>query len=88
MPRVCECFTQTVNSLPFIKDAFTIAQRYGYLEGCKFENMYISGCNYGWELPGTFDCMATSHEFNMTFTLVDEMLNKERKQKLIGLKDQ
>ncbi len=71
--KVGERFAHTVDILPFIKDAFVIAQRYGYLEGCKFENMYISGCNYGWELPGTFDCMATSHEFNMTYTLVDEL---------------
>ncbi len=70
--KVGERFTQTVDILPFIKTAFKTAQIYGYLKGCKLENMYVSGCNYGWELPGTFDCMATSYEFNMTFTLLEE----------------
>lgn len=70
---VGERFTQTVDILPFIKIAFQTAQKYGYLEGCSFENMYISGCNYGWEIPGTFDCMATSHTFNMTYTLAEDV---------------
>ncbi len=70
--KVGERFTQTVDILPFIKTAFKTAQKCGYLKGCSLENMYISGCNYGWELPGTFDCMATSYEFNMTYTLLSE----------------
>ena len=71
--KVGERFTHTVDILPFIKRAFDTAQKKGFLSGCQYENLYISGCNYGWEVPGTFDCMATSHEFNMTYTLVDEM---------------
>lgn len=70
--KVGERFTQTVDILPFIRVAFKTAKIYGYLQGCTLENMYISGCNYGWELPGTFDCMATSHEFNMTYTLLED----------------
>lgn len=73
--KVGERFTQTVDILPFIKIAFKTAQLYGYLKGCSYENMYVSGCNYGWELPGTFDCMATSYEFNMTYTLLEEIQN-------------
>lgn len=71
--KVGERFTQTVDILPFIKTAFRIAQQNGYLKGCSYQDLYISGFNYGWELPGTFDCMATSHALNITYTLIDEV---------------
>ncbi|MET6996544.1 hypothetical protein [Chitinophaga defluvii] len=40
---------------PAIKKAFETAQQNGFLKSSTLEDMYVSGMNIGWEVPGTFD---------------------------------
>lgn len=40
---------------PAIKKAFETAQKNGFLQSSTLEDMYITGMNIGWEVPGTFD---------------------------------
>ena len=67
--KVGERFTQTVDLIPLIEKGFTRGQIKGFLTGRDLDNFYISGCNIGWEIPGTFDCMASVYEFSMVYEL-------------------
>lgn len=40
---------------PEIRKAFETAKHNGYLTASSWEDMYITGMNIGWEVPGTFD---------------------------------
>lgn len=54
-----------VNMLPFIYKGFDYAQEAGYMQLSSKENLVIKGCNIGWEIPGTFDCMATVSHYDV-----------------------
>lgn len=41
---------------PLIQKAFETCQENGYMTHTKFEDLYITSVNIGWEVPGTFDC--------------------------------
>ncbi len=62
-------FTKTVDLLPFIERGFARGQVKGFLKNRNLDTFYISGCNLGWEIPGTFDCMASVYEFSMSYEL-------------------
>ncbi|MBO4770632.1 MAG: hypothetical protein J5563_07635 [Clostridia bacterium] len=64
---VGEHFTQTVDILRFVENAFRTGIAKGYLKGCKLDNFYVSGCNLGWEVSGSMDGMATVYEFNVGY---------------------
>ena len=70
--EVGQRFTHTTDLLPLIEIAWEKGRANGFFEGCNFEDFYISGCNLGWEIPGTFDCMATVYEFSMSYALKSE----------------
>ena len=62
-------FTKTVDLLPLIETGFARGQLKGFLKNRNLDTFYISGCNLGWEIPGTFDCMASVYEFSMSYEL-------------------
>ncbi|WP_156309078.1 hypothetical protein [Sphingobacterium endophyticum] len=41
-----------------IKEAFLLAKENGFLKDSQWEDLYISHCNIGWEIPGSFDVCA------------------------------
>ncbi len=43
-----------IELLGLIRRAFDDAQRAGYMKGSKWENLYINGTYFGFELPGTY----------------------------------
>ena len=47
------------NILPYVKIALDRAQADGYMEGSKYENLYINGMYVGFELPGTYNIRMT-----------------------------
>ena len=65
---VGERFTVTVDLMPFIQDAYRKGTVRGYLRNVNLNNCYISGCNLGWEIPGSFDCLATVYQFDLAYT--------------------
>ena len=77
IPATTECYNYPIfvgeeysldlNMLPFFKRGFEYAQKAGYMRNSKYENLYIDGCNIGWEIPGTFDCMATMSHYNVSY---------------------
>ena len=62
-------FTQTVDLVPLIERGFVRGQAKKFLTGRDLDNFFISGCNIGWEIPGTFDCMVSVYEFSMSYEL-------------------
>ncbi len=51
--------------LKHVLDAFKDAQKKGYLENSKFEDMAISSLNSGWEVPGTFNVRSEFKNLNL-----------------------
>ncbi len=62
-------FTKTVDLIPLIERGFARGQAKDFLAGRDLDNFFISGCNLGWEIPGTFDCMASVYEFSLSYEL-------------------
>ncbi len=44
-----------VDVAPWIAYAFKLARKHGYLATTDFKDLYVSGLNFGWEMPGTYD---------------------------------
>jgi len=44
------------NIYPLLLNAFKKAQERGFLRGTQFSDLGIGSMNFGWEVPGTFDC--------------------------------
>ncbi len=49
-----------------IHHAFITAQQRGFLKESKYEDMYITTTNMGWETPGTFDCAIQYKNLKLT----------------------
>ena len=52
--------------LPLILQGFQVSQARGYLQGSSITDMYVSGCYFGWEIPGTFNAGFTFHNLGIT----------------------
>ena len=57
--------TIDVDVLPYIKEAFNMAKERGYLKQTNYNELYISGMNIGWELPGTYDVEMKMKNFSL-----------------------
>ncbi len=44
-----------VDAAPWIAYAFKLARRRGFLATSDLSDLYVSGLNFGWEMPGTYD---------------------------------
>ena len=58
-----------VDMLKFIYKGFDYAKEAGFMQLASKENLYINSCSIGWEIPGTFDCMASVKHYDITYTL-------------------
>ncbi|MDD2601116.1 MAG: hypothetical protein PHO37_18140 [Kiritimatiellae bacterium] len=52
--------------IPWIHYAFQMARKQGFMQTTSFRDLYISGINLGWEMPGTYD--ATMRVSNLSLT--------------------
>lgn len=64
-PRIGEKAVARVDIIKRVKEAMTYAKENGYLEGTEYEDLYISGTNYGYEVPGVFDIATTINAINI-----------------------
>jgi len=44
-----------VDLIPWIHYAFQLARKNGFMQTTSFRDLYVSGMNIGWEMPGTYD---------------------------------
>ncbi len=58
--------TVNVDVLGKIHEAFNSAQMNGYMKNSKWENLYINGMYFGFELPGTYDIDMSFRNFDIT----------------------
>jgi hypothetical protein len=54
--------------LPWILRAYTLARRSGYLATTEPADLYVSGLNLGWEMPGTYDAAMQVRGFSIRRT--------------------
>lgn len=56
-----------VDILPIIKKAFSLAQERNYLTNSKWEDLYITSSNIGWEASGTYNASVTIDALNIKY---------------------
>jgi hypothetical protein len=54
--------------LPWIHRAYTLARKGGYLASTEPADLYVSGLNLGWEMPGTYDAAMQVRGFSIRRT--------------------
>jgi hypothetical protein len=54
---------------PLILNAFKKAQKRGFLKDTQLSDLGIGSMNFGWEVPGTFDCGLQFNDLSLTATL-------------------
>jgi hypothetical protein len=57
-----------VDAAPWIVYAFKLARRNGYLANTELKDLYVSGLNFGWEMPGAFDAVMQVRGFSLLAT--------------------
>ena len=58
----------TIDLLPRIEAALLIAQHQGYLKNTRLDQLYITGMNMRWEIPGTYDATMEVKDFRLDVT--------------------
>jgi hypothetical protein len=51
--------------LPWMLRAYTLARKGGYLATTEPADLYVSGLNFGWEMPGTYDAAMQVRGFSI-----------------------
>lgn len=49
----------TCNLVPLLEEALASAQEKGFMTGTRFQDLYATSFNIGWEVPGPYDCAIT-----------------------------
>ena len=57
-----------VDVAPWIAYAYKLARKNGYLATTDFQDLYVSGLNIGWEMPGTYDGVMRIRGFSLVAT--------------------
>jgi len=57
-----------VNAAPWIEYAFKLAQHNGFLKTTAYNDLYVSGLNIGWEMPGAYDAVMRTRNFSLVAT--------------------
>jgi len=52
--------------IPWIHYAFQLARRNGFMKTTSFRDLYISGMNLGWEMPGSYDGVMRVSDLSLT----------------------
>jgi hypothetical protein len=60
--------TVRIDAAPWIVYAYQLARKSGYLRNTDLKDLYVSGLNFGWEMPGTFDAVMQVRNFALTAT--------------------
>ncbi|MBC9928971.1 hypothetical protein [Chitinophaga qingshengii] len=63
---------------PAIRRAFETAKRNGYLKSSSWDDMYITGMNIGWEVPGTFDAGLQLEGLSLTAVVAPVVVKVKR----------
>lgn len=63
---------------PAIRKAFETAKRNGYLKSSSWNDMYITGMNIGWEVPGTFDAGLQVEGLSLTAVVAPVVVKVKR----------
>ena len=79
VPATKECYSEAIkigeekhlylDMLNFIYKGLEYAKSAGFMRNTEKENLYIKGFNLGWEIPGTFDCLASVKEYDVLYEL-------------------
>ena len=54
-----------VDALPWIHRAYELARKGGYFPQTEFTDLYVSGLNLGWEMPGIYDATMQVRGFSI-----------------------
>ena len=57
-----------VDAAPWMVYAYKLARKSGYLRNTDLKDLYVSGLNFGWEMPGTFDAVMQVRGFSLKAT--------------------
>ena len=57
-----------VDVAPWIAYAYKLARKNGFLATTDFKDLYVSGLNFGWEMPGTYDGVMQVRDFSLVAT--------------------
>ena len=57
--------TLRINAAPWIVYAYNLARKNGYLSKTELSDLYVSGLNFGWEMPGTYDAVMQVRNFSI-----------------------
>ena len=63
--RVGERQSLLIDALPFMREAFALAQTRGYLKGLEFSDLAVGSAIFGFEIPGTYDAQVTLHKIGV-----------------------
>ena len=55
-----------IEAVERIKSAYETARQEGYFQNTEFEDLYVTGMNLGWEMPGTYDVSMKLRDFDIT----------------------
>ena len=58
----------SLDVLPMIKNALDTAHKDGYLTKTSLDQLYITGMNLGWEIPGSYDATMEVKDFSIIGT--------------------
>lgn len=51
--------------LPMLREVLAEVQAAGGMRNCRYENLYVTYMNFGWEVPGTFDVAADIYDIGI-----------------------
>ncbi len=60
--------TIRIDAAPWIVYAYKLARKNGYLAKTDLKDLYVSGLNFGWEMPGTYDAVMQVRGFSLVAT--------------------
>lgn len=62
-------YTFSIEASSMIKKAYETARAEGYFTNTSIEDLYVTGMNLGWELPGTYDVAMQLRDFDISVTI-------------------
>lgn len=57
-----------VNAAPWIVYAYKLARKNGFLATTDLQDLYVSGLNFGWEMPGAYDASMRLRDLSLIAT--------------------
>lgn len=87
IPNIGVRTTAKVDIIDIVRDVYNYSQANGYLSNTEFEDLYIGGTNFGYEIPGTFNIGSTIHAINVFYKKqsIDNYNSTELMDKYTGL---